>query len=310
MPKYSIIIPVYNTEEYLEKCLNSVVNQTYKNFEVIIVNDGTEDNSQSIIDKYTKKYKFIKCIIQENQGLSIARNNGIKKACGKYFLLLDSDDYLDNKLLEVLDSEVQKNEAIDLIRFQIRNITDKIKEYHEKPFYLLPGHEAFQHIVKYHYIENACCYLYNREFFQKNNFKYKANIYHEDFGLTPIVIEKANLVSSIDFLGYNYVERKSSIMTSQSYDKVKKKVNDFYGCYLYLMKEIGKIPGDHKVFKSYLANSLIIKILELNKKDYKKYFKKLKKDHVFDNVLANTFTRKIKKIIILISPKLYYRRTL
>ena len=113
MPKYSIIIPVYNTEEYLKKCLESVVNQTYKDFEVIIVNDGTEDNSQSIIDAYTQKYKNVSYIIQKNQGLSMARNNGIKKSKGKFFLLLDSDDYIELYLLKVLNQEKEKNENME-----------------------------------------------------------------------------------------------------------------------------------------------------------------------------------------------------
>lgn len=308
MPKYSIIIPVYNTEKYLRKCLDSVLNQTYKDFEIIVVNDGAKDNSQLIIDEYAKKYGFIKCIIQKNQGLSVARNNGIKKATGKYFLLLDSDDYFEVELLEKLDQELLKNGDVDLLRFQVRNIAKKTTVYHEESFELLNGIEAFKKIVKYHYVENACCYLYNREYFCKNNFKYKKNIYHEDFGLTPLVIEKARCVSSIDYVGYNYVERENSIMTNQSYEKTLKKVEDFYTCYSDLIKEIKNIPGKHDVLKSYLANSLIIKILELNDNDYKKYLKRLKKDKVFDNLLTDTWLRKTKKIVISISPRLYYKK--
>ena len=100
MPKYSIIIPVYNTEAYLKKCLDSIINQTYKDFEIIVVNDGTKDNSQDIIDMYVDKYECVKSIVQENQGLSVARNNGIKKARGKYFLVLDIDYYFEKGLLE------------------------------------------------------------------------------------------------------------------------------------------------------------------------------------------------------------------
>ena len=175
---------------------------------------------------------------------------------------------------------------------------------------MLDGNRAFEKIAKYHYVELATCYLYNKEYFQKNNFKYQKGIYHEDFGLTPLVIEKANLVSSIDFLGYNYVERENSIMTNCSYEKVQKRVSDFYHNYLYLMNEIDKLPGEHKVFKSYISNCLIVKILELNNQDYKIYLKKLRENKVFDYILTDTIFRKLKKILILISPKLYYRRIL
>ena len=84
MAKISVIIPVYNVEKYLSKCLDSVVNQTLKDIEIIVVNDGSPDNSQKIIDDYTKKYKNIKSFVKKNGGLSDARNFGIKKASGKY----------------------------------------------------------------------------------------------------------------------------------------------------------------------------------------------------------------------------------
>ena len=94
MIKVSVIVPVYNVEKYLEKCLDSLVNQTLKEIEIIIVNDGSPDNSQKIIDKYAKKYKNIKSYIKENGGLSDARNYGLKKATGDYIAFLDSDDYV------------------------------------------------------------------------------------------------------------------------------------------------------------------------------------------------------------------------
>lgn len=101
MPKVSVIVPVYNVEKYLEKCLNSLVNQTLKDIEIIIVNDGTPDNSQTIIDKYQKKYpNIIKSYIKENGGLSDARNYGLKKASGKYIAFLDSDDYVTTDMYE------------------------------------------------------------------------------------------------------------------------------------------------------------------------------------------------------------------
>lgn len=100
MPKVSVIVPVYNVESYLEKCLESLVNQTLKDIEIIIVNDGSPDNSQKIIDRYTKKYKNIKAYLKENGGLSDARNYGLKKASGKYIAFLDSDDYVTTDMYE------------------------------------------------------------------------------------------------------------------------------------------------------------------------------------------------------------------
>ena len=113
MPKFSIIIPVYNVEKYLKKCLESVYNQTYKNYEVIVVNDGTKDNSMDIVKNYPAKV-----INQKNQGLSVARNNGVEKASGEYILFLDSDDYIEKGLLKEINKSLNNNP--DIVRFQIK----------------------------------------------------------------------------------------------------------------------------------------------------------------------------------------------
>ena len=93
MPKISIIVPVYNVENYIKKCLDSIFDQTYKDYEVIVVNDGTKDNSMNIVNNYK-----VKIVTQKNQGLSAARNHGVEKAKGEYLIFLDSDDYLDKDL--------------------------------------------------------------------------------------------------------------------------------------------------------------------------------------------------------------------
>ena len=110
MTKVSIIVPVYNVEQYLEKCLNSLVNQTIKDFEIIIVNDGTKDSSQKIIDKYAKNYSFIKSYIKENGGLSSARNYGIKKATGEYLAFVDSDDYVTEDMYEKMYQKAKEKD--------------------------------------------------------------------------------------------------------------------------------------------------------------------------------------------------------
>lgn len=299
MPKFSIIIPVYNVEKYLEKCLDSIKNQTYKDYEVIIVNDGTKDNSMDI----AKKYDF-KIINQKNQGLSAARNTGVKNATGDYLLFVDSDDYLEKDLLKELNKSLKNNP--DLVRFQIKEVYEDGKEinYPEEEFQNKSGVEAFSIISKYHFVENAWAYLYKKTFYEKNKFKFKEGTIHEDFGIVPLIIMKANKVNSINYLGYNYLQRSGNIMSQKNYEKTKKKVEDFYNHYLYLIEEINKTSLDSKVFKSFISNSLIIKICELDNKDYQEYKKLLKKEKVFDNLLVDTTTRKIKKILLKISPKL------
>ena len=298
MPKFSIIVPVYNVENYIDECLSSIFNQSYKDFEVIVVDDGTEDNSMDIVNKYD-----VIVVKEKNSGLSTARNNGVKKAKGEYLLFVDSDDYLEKDLLKNINDNLSDNP--DVLRFQIKEVDeDKETNYNEEGFDTTNGVDAFNKISKYHYIENAWAYAINRKYYLDNNYKFKDGSYHEDFGLIPLVIIKANTIKSISYIGYNYRQRNNSIMNNNDYEKTKKKVKDFLNHYKYLIKEIDKLNIESSVFKSYISNSLIIKICELKGNDYKEYKKVLKELNVYDNVLSDTLVRKIKKVFFKISPKL------
>lgn len=305
MPKFSIIIPVYNVEKYIKKCVDSVFNQTFKDYEVIVVNDGTPDKSMELIKDYD-----VTIINQKNQGLSSARNNAVKKAKGDYIIFLDSDDYWRKDLLKEINKSLKNNP--DVVRFQIQEIfedQDGILEHKEKGFEGLNGVDAFNTICNYHYLENACCYAIKRKYFEKNKFEFKKGKIHEDFGLLPLVIIKADIVNSIEYIGYNYLQRKTSIMGNKSYEKTIKKVSDMFEHYKFLINEIDKTNIDSKVFKSFVANSTILKICELKGKEYKEFKRKLKEEKVYDNLLIDTLPRKIKKQLLKISPKLYYKIT-
>lgn len=299
MPKFSIIIPVYNVEKYIKKCLDSVFNQSYKDYEVIVVNDGTKDNSMDIVKQYD-----LTIVNQENAGLSAARNKGLEVSKGEYVLFLDSDDFIEKDLLKELNKSI-KNKP-DIVRFQIQEVFEdgKIKKYNEMPFTNKNGEEAFKIISDYHFVENAWAYIYRKRYIEENDYKFKKGTIHEDFGLIPLVIIKANKVNSIPYIGYNYIQREGSIMSQKNYTKTKKKVEDFFNHYIYLIDEIDKTNLDSKIYKSFISNSLILKICELEGNDYKEYKNKLKEQRVFDNILTDTILRKIKKILFKISPKL------
>ena len=304
--KFSLIIPAYNVEKYIKKCLDSVLNQTYTNYEIIIINDGSTDNTSKILESY-KSNKKIKIINQENKGLSRARNLGVSNAKGDYILFIDSDDFIEKELLEILNKTIKDE---DLIRFQIRTLdeTNKIiKEYKEETFNNLNGIEAFNKLSKYNLVELAVCYAYKKDTFLKNNYKFEEKTYHEDFGLIPYIIVSSKKVTSINYIGYNYLQRKNSIMNNTEYEKEIKKSNDVLKHYKNLIKWSQNIEGDLTIYKSFIANSVILKSLNLKEKDYKKYIKKLKEYKVYDNLLTNNKENKIKKILIEISPKLYYK---
>ena len=123
MIKYSIVVPIYNVEKYLEKCLDSIKNQTYQNFEVIMVNDGSTDNSNKIMKKFELDNRF-KSYYKENGGLSDARNFGIIKAKGDYLILIDGDDYIEDDLLFQINKELQ-GKKYDIIRFGLNIVNEK-----------------------------------------------------------------------------------------------------------------------------------------------------------------------------------------
>lgn len=310
MIKYSFIVPVYNTEKYLKKCLDSLVNQTYKDFEIIVVNDGSTDKSSSIISKYQKKYKNIIVIDKENEGLSMVRNRGVQKSSGKYIIFVDSDDYVSNKLLEEIDKKIDDS---DILRFQIATEDEeytKINEYHEEGFESMCGYDAFKYLSSYHFVEPAWCYVIRKNYYIENKFSFKKGVYHEDFGLIPYVIYKARKVKSIDFIGYYYIQRNGSIMNNNDYKKTVKKAFDMieqYKAMRLFAKNINRKNNLDDYFLSYISNSVIVKARELKKDEKKVYINELKKLNVFDGVLVNTRIRRFKKYLMKHNLNLYLK---
>lgn len=292
--RYSIIVPAYNTEKYIDKCLKNIFSNTYKNFEVIIVNDGSTDKTEDIINKYIKKYDNIIYIKQKNMGLSLARNNGVKKATGDYLLFIDSDDYVEKNLLENINKDIGD---LDVLRYQLNMVfNDKIIPYVEKEFNVTNGIDAFEKIVRYKFIEMAALYVINRKYYLDNNFMFEKDVYHEDYGLLPLVIATAKKVKSINYLGYNYVQRDGSIMSSNDTSKMKKKMDDMLFLFTKAIKYLDNIPNSQNV-KSFYANSIIDKYNSLSDKLKKEYIKKIKDLKVISYLSNDSFKRKIKKIL-------------
>ena len=310
MIKYSFIVPVYNTSKYLDKCLKSLVNQTFNDFEIIIVNDGSTDNSKSIIYNYQKKYNNIKLINQKNQGLSSARNNGVKEASGKYLIFIDSDDYVECNLLKEIDKEINE---VEVLRYQVM-IEDEdgnnVKIFNEKTFDVINGFDAFKMLSNYHFVEPAWCYVFKKDYYLDNNFKFEIGVYHEDYGLIPYVIYKARKVKSISYIGYHYVQRSGSIMNNSDYKKTVKKAFDMLKQYKTLRlfsKNIRKKNNLDDYYLSYISNCVIVKARELKGRERKMYVNELKKLNTFNGVLVNTNIRKLKKKLMKLNLNLYLK---
>lgn len=293
--KFSIIVPVYNVEKYVEKCLESVNNQTYQDYEVIIVNDGSKDKSDLIIKKYIKdKNKFI-YLTKENGGLSDARNYGIKYTQGDYIIFLDSDDYIEKDLLKELNTVLSQQEY-DIVRYGMKLVDDNgnlLKLVNNITYKGNNKNTAILEIINSEFVEPAWLYTYNLKFWKKNNFQYQKGKIHEDYGLTPLILSKAKTIGFLDYHGYNYVQRENSIMSQTDYKKIQKRVKDFKDQYLNLIDEIPANSKSNKLIISFISEALIYKGRELNDDDRKDFIKFLKKN----KVIANIYNLNLKKTL-------------
>lgn len=301
--RFSIIVPVYQVENYIRTCLESIKRQTYQDFEVILVDDGSKDGSEKICEEFVKKDKRFHLFSKENGGLSDARNYGVTKAKGEYLLFVDSDDSIEEGLLEALENTIQKDNGPELIRFQVYlHEASQTKECHGVAFSNLQGETAFRELIQSYYLEPAWCYAYQRKFWLKEKFEYAKGRYHEDFGLTPYVILKAKTVSSIEYYGYHYMIRENSITTSKDREKTRKRLWDVLALYDSLKERVAKdkeiTEPTKKFFYSFLANSLLERGKSVDKEDFTDYKKELKSRNIANDLLADNFKRKAKKQLV------------
>ncbi len=209
---FSIIVTVYNKERVLKEALDSIKNQTYNNFECIIVDDGSTDNSRDICSEYCKKYDNFKQYDYENSGVGMARNRGIKHSNGKYIVFVDADDTIEENLLETLVNYVN-NYNVDIVRYQCKVVHYRpVREpeklnYHSNVTELMSGYEALKKWSEPNK-RYALAWLYcvKKSIFTENEIEFPKGIY-EDFATMPSVIACANSVICTEYVGYNYMHR-------------------------------------------------------------------------------------------------------
>lgn len=245
-PAVSLIMPVYNVEKYLSKALESVQNQTLKNFELIIVNDGSTDKSIDIIEEFCNKNKNFRLINQENQGPSAARNTGIKESIGEYIGFMDSDDYLEPEFLESLYNAAVENDAdIACCNFNTYYPAQNLKIY--MPFTSFPGvysktkalRKLILDIGVHYFVWNK---LSKRSLFFDNNLTFD-KMYFEDIATSPKMFYYADKIVFLGKALYNYTSRESSILHSMNVIKI----ND----YIRALGVIRNFLENEKVYKNY-----------------------------------------------------------
>lgn len=277
----SIIVPVYNVEKYLERCVYSIINQTYKNIEIILIDDGSTDNCNIICDRFKMEDNRVKVIHKSNEGLSSSRNKGIEITSGNIICFIDSDDYIESNMIEILKNNMDKyNSDISICNFYYEKNERKttiINKNNDLEFCSI-GKEKYNNIINEYgkiteYVWNK---LYKKTLFKKIRFP-KGKIF-EDSNIICDILGKAKRVSYIMNPLYNYVYRTDSIVNTfninhfDEIDSFNKKIAFFE------KKDYYDISLDEKRRK---MNTLITNLSKMkryhikNKKVFNKYYKEL-----------------------------------
>ena len=222
--KVSIIVPVYNVENYLEDTIESVLRQSYTNIEIILINDGSTDNSQKICESYAAQYDFIYLFDQENGGLSKARNIGMKEATGEYIIFLDSDDFWEDDLLDILVKYLHENTEVDYLFFRHSEYFETTKRKEERPLNIDPeiinqlrGLEILLYILdrEKYFPWYACLSIIRSDLIRENNLLFQVGRNYEDVLWTPELLMNAHKVGFVNKALHVYRRDREGQITSQ-----------------------------------------------------------------------------------------------
>ena len=290
--KLSIIIPVYNVENYISKCLDSILVGNAFTGQVVCVNDGSTDNSLKILEDYAKKYPNVEIITQQNAGLSAARNAGIKAAKGEYVCFVDSDDYWEPNVLGGLMVQIERDK-LDVLRFKYQNVNEKYEvflpykrdqrldnDYSE----LVTDGVSFLNSRM-----NTQCYavMFIVRHSLLDGCLFTPGIYFEDTDWTPRMLSRAKRVASADTIVYNYLIRKGSITKAIDRTKQKKVLDDKMRLVKTLQSQAKELVSDGKDSRwlaRMIADTVISIIGILSAQFYeerKEYLAELKKLNIY-----------------------------
>lgn len=307
--KVSIIVPIYNVEDLLVRCLDSIVKQTYKNLEILLIDDGSTDNSSQICNDFLIKDSRISYFKKVNGGLSDARNYGFDRCSGKYTLFIDSDDYIELESVERLMYEMSRYN-LDIVCANAlkedREIKSKMINLTQKKEEVISGEDHWAFMLRNRqYSPTVWKNLYSTDFLKKSGVKFVKGLLHEDVNWMPKVLLTAKRVKFIDYCFYHYIIRKGSITTTAM--NTSRRISDATWIYQdleeYLLANKDKICSINiGVFKNYLANIYIYSV-SLDET----YLQKVSLDKKFLFRNSKKVSTYIKAVILTINPKIFVK---
>lgn len=308
--KISIIVPVYNVENYLEQCLNSLVNQTLKDIEIIIINDGSIDKSGIIINKYKENYNNIVVINTNNIGAGSARNLGIEKAVGEYIAFVDADDFIELEMYEKLYN-IAINSESDIVISGINYHYDDVKKYEEK---ILENDEKIEfydrdEALKRFFLGSFTIYswnkIYSKRIFSNLDVRYSKDISTgEDIIIALTTINLAKKIASTNIKLYNYRQRRGSITSLPTKQKIIDNIHMIINSITYSKEKIEDIDESYIIY--YDIRNLItmfieyVKIMRFDRKEIYKningVFGELENKFSFESIIECRYLSKMDKI--------------
>lgn len=286
--KFSVVVPVFNSEKYLDECIRSVLNQTYKNFELILVNDGSEDNSALICDRYAQEYAFVKAFHKSNEGQIAARCYGIRQAKGDYIVFLDSDDMLEQKALQVLCENVVNYDADCVVYNWVRFCNGEFLDFPRETATQIceSKRDIFKKILSNNKYNSLCIKCIKREAFEEIDYSRYFYIRHgEDLLQSIDVLGNCNKVVFIPEALYKYRVNMQSVSHSITHEKftVDFTVRERVAAYLHEQKMFN--DDDWRAYRTYCISLLMSTVLRIAKFDVAKE----RKIKLFDEIKSQNY---------------------
>ena len=261
-PAISIIVPVYKVEPYLRRCLDSLLNQNFRNYEVIVVDDGSPDGCGAICDEYAKKDSRFRVFHKENGGLSSARNYGMEQARGEYLMFVDSDDWVEPDFCRI-PYYLAKKKGADLVMFDYNRVDEKkriltaFSKYRE-------GYKTYQQAMDMILGSNRIM-VWNKMFQRKviEGLRFPEGVVYEDSVFTPIAVARAMVIYYTDYPLYSYYIRQDSISHNHTFFSV----SDYYHTGQHLALSLRKTGYSEKKIKSILYNRAMVYLIAIGRNE-------------------------------------------
>lgn len=309
MPEISVIVPVYKVEPYIHKCVDSILAQTFTDYELILVDDGSPDTCGNICDEYAQKDARIHVIHKENGGLSDARNAGVKIACGEYVIFIDSDDYIDADMLSYLYENLKKADA-DMATCGIYEVyADRIEKQEEEPDFVCSGEEAFRCILRGHTIRGE---IWNKLIKRSciSDLEFPKGKLYEDIFYTVDMMQRIKKVAVGTKPKYYYLHRSDSITGKAYRPKLFDIIDGYTKNYQVVQHAFPKLEEEAECLWIWSRFIVLDKmLLEENYRSIDRFEELVTfiKQH-FRRIMKNPYfqrNRKISAIVLLISIPLY-----